>query len=92
MRLIDADALKEKFTGRGDDELDGYDFQEFLDDHVIPVIENAPTIEVESIKRGKWVLNDRHIYECSECGLIPTQEEKDYWHYCPNCGAKMDTP
>lgn len=50
----------------------------------IKITEYAP------VKRGKWVLNDRHIYECSECGLIPTHEEKEYWHYCPDCGARME--
>lgn len=40
------------------------------------------------------------VYTCSACGLStesyvrfdePTMpEDADFWHYCPNCGAKMD--
>jgi rubrerythrin len=34
------------------------------------------------------------VWECSECGhaqilIEGTPKENDY-HYCPNCGAKMD--
>ena len=31
------------------------------------------------------------MWECSECGYdADGADEKPNWHYCPNCGAKMD--
>ena len=63
---------------------------------VIKVIEDAPLIEAESVRHGRWIHTDlaNHWYgkdECSEC----TYHEKDrsdlsHLNYCPNCGAKMD--
>lgn len=46
--------------------------------------------EDREVARGKWVMNERGVYECSVCGRVPTQEEKQYDRYCSYCGAKMD--
>lgn len=80
-RLIDADALIPKGTKVTDDVI-----------AVHNAIKNAPTIEAEPVRHGRWVKRGQEIY-CSECG-----EESGYtWagasrysDYCPNCGAKMD--
>lgn len=53
------------------------------------MIDAQPTADAEPVKHGKWVLNERGVYQC-ECGFVPTMEEKIYYNYCPNCGAKMD--
>lgn len=45
--------------------------------------------EIQRVKHGKWIINERGVYECSVCGRVPTQEQKLYDQYCPNCGAKM---
>ena len=58
-----------------------------------------PTIEAEPVKHGRWTENHHvsfedmlgndvhwYTYTCSECG---GEVMKDF-HYCPNCGAKMD--
>lgn len=39
-------------------------------------------------KRGKWLdyLEEGLKWECSECGSKFTTP----WHYCPNCGARME--
>ena len=59
------------------------------------LVQNAPTIEAEPVRRGRWLTEyGDHIYAglrpmficCSECGMVTAVE----WHYCPNCGAKMD--
>ena len=42
-------------------------------------------------RQGRWVMNERGIYECSVCGLVPTQEQKLYDRYCSYCGARMDS-
>ena len=48
----------------------------------IEAIEQAP-------KRGKWLnyLKEGLKWKCSECGSKYTT----LWHYCPNCGARMET-
>ena len=42
---------------------------------------------VESITGNGW--NEWSVYTCSNCGYIPTGEGKQYWNFCPNCGADM---
>lgn len=56
-------------------------------------IENAPTIEAEPVRHGRWIKKQEkdtfagylYSYKCSECGRIEKCKEP----YC-NCGAKMD--
>ena len=108
MRLIDADALTEViediswynlYTGcmvnAAKDEVGAW--CKAVD--IIAVLNNAPTIEAEPIKHGRW--DDDH--KCTNCGSKALVEEKpDPYHpchlltlfyvdsaYCPNCGAKM---
>ena len=60
------------------------------------VIKSAPTADVQEIKHGKWKLcyEDwrRQIAgdECSACGFQHYGACISHYHYCPNCGAKMD--
>ena len=56
-------------------------------------------IEVEPVRRGRWVLEDIPYTEwyritCSECGedvtsTAPCIGGAVIWDYCPNCGANM---
>ena len=54
---------------------------------------DAPTIEAEPVKHGKWIIKNNIYPVCSECGKL-SDYECDGTHkrslYCPNCGAKMD--
>ena len=47
-------------------------------------------IEYAEVKHGKW----EHNYpRCSNCGhliAVDLSHAKKFYHYCPNCGAKMD--
>lgn len=62
-------------------------------------LSEIPSADVVPVRHGRWesfedVFMDT-CYECSECGLAfyladgGTPQENQY-HYCPNCGAKMD--
>lgn len=62
----------------------------------ITEIENAPAADVQAIKRGKWKLcyEDRRMQiagdECSARGFQHYGACISHYHYCPNCGAKME--
>lgn len=87
MRLIDADALLKKLNEE----------KIIFNADVNYFIMNAPTVEAESVKRGRWIkLEDdynNHLYECSYCHTwtsLPTEEVNDgNIRYCWSCGAKM---
>lgn len=105
-RLIDADALKENLRESYDSLRKIYDglrynseraicggqLTTFLED--IMRIMEAPTIEAEPVKHGRWgqlADNEGWAY-CSECHCCWEWEiiESCNINYCPNCGAKMD--
>lgn len=62
---------------------------------VMKVIEDAPLIEAEPVRYGRWIHTDLAAHwhgkdKCSEC----TYHEKDrsdlsHLNFCPNCGCKM---
>lgn len=67
-------------------------------------IQQVPAADVVEVKHGYWKRTeeplgwqDVTLAECSVCGEgwltddnFSIEEFVDYWHYCPNCGAKMD--
>ena len=83
MRPIDADTLKDKAN-----DTDYMPTGKWLS---LSDLDAALTIEP---KRGKWIniISDpKHLVSedfCSECGQI--RRGYSSWHYCPNCGAKME--
>lgn len=88
MRLIDADRL-----------LQGYEDHDFIDTHVVW---NAPTVDAEPVRHGKWLDSEtfkrpwfrHHIFECSVCrntlDMDGVNAGRGDANYCPNCGARMD--
>ena len=72
-------------------------------DNVAKMIELLPAADVAEVKHGKWLnfYNDFSTAECSECAecfeVSPDEKPKkeffeafkEFYHYCPNCGAKM---
>lgn len=67
----------------------------------VKILKEAPAVDVQEIKRGEWIKYYPEnaldgVYFCSACfkeqdiadGMI-TPLDIGY-HYCPNCGAKMD--
>jgi hypothetical protein len=68
------------------------------------LLRSYSTAEVTKIKHGKWIETQEPLgwcdVDCAECSVcheswIIDEDSSidDYecmWHYCPNCGAKMD--
>ena len=79
MRLIDADALKQKWIFRGEAER-GYREE----------IDSAPTIDAKPVIHGEWrsysPLTD--TFECNQCGY-QVIDESFRTNFCPYCGADM---
>lgn len=87
-RLIDADAFKKE-----NERLLHCDFPYLSETTLEELIDEAPTINAEPVRHGKWMFNPSDAFEamftkpkCSECGF----ESADGGNYCPNCGARMD--
>ncbi len=86
MRLVDADALKDKAN-----DTDYMPTGKWLS---LSDIDATPTID--PVKHGEWHKFDSTYYRCSNCGgwlkydsRSPEYLKIDY-KYCPKCGAKMD--
>ncbi len=100
MRLKDADELLEKTEYLFKDLNSTEDFMGIGYNHgvgdSIAIIKNAPTIEAEPVKHGRWKWHneDGWYYSCSVCGHNAYGNTDNIvsglWAYCPNCGAKMD--
>lgn len=65
-------------------------------------IENAPTIEAEPVRHGRWIECDyKHMEHgiietepnaglcCSECRTAFQKKKMTYKQYCAACGARM---
>ena len=104
MRLIDADNLLELFNRLQN--LIGEYCECFKNESgalsvewscVESAVENAPTIEAEPVRHGRWKfefkLAGSNFYRCSECNrqevLLAKEDVHEYFPYC-HCGAKMD--
>jgi len=59
------------------------------------VLMNAPTVDAVPVVHGRWNCSD-DAYEnavCSVCGwdtVEPWVHIKEWFEFCPHCGAKMD--
>ena len=93
MRLIDADALQRH------KQLEAFGNGQYEDVEIVygNDIDNAPTVEAEPVKHGKWLSDGIDKWRCSVCGtgnnyaydwsVIGTKLQDEY---CPKCGARMD--
>lgn len=55
---------------------------------IMDIIKEAPTIEAEPIRHGKWIYTGFMEVKCNNCGNV--FHELEDTNYCPNCGCKMD--
>ena len=79
MRLIDADALKEKICNNVypiTDFFNSQDYGMFWTGGIEKAIDEAPTIDAEPVIRCK---------DCNFCGEI----DENGWHCCENLGVGM---
>ena len=59
------------------------------------IVYRIPTADVAPVVHGRWIEKEKYsfgiMYDCSLCEnrILDTGHP---WHYCPNCGAKMDEP
>lgn len=104
MRMIDADELKEniskyEFTAPNERYKQGGEC--VLNFYMPKIIDDAPTIDAEPVRHGKWeeISSVRKIGKCnipiSKCvccgfSLCDILNNNGLYNYCPNCGAKMD--
>ena len=55
---------------------------------------NAEAADVQPVRHGRWVkcgkLEGKIVMKCSECEQGITAMFEPKYHYCPNCGARMD--
>ncbi len=103
MRLIDADALVAIFSERGRKYWTEHSYVKAREAGAAQtLVREAPTIEAEPVRHGRWVYDYDGDYEkCTCCGIPDALSRNDYEYrggkirdnnsfYCPNCGAKMD--
>ena len=83
-RLIDANMLYEKATNAYDSTLCDECYSE-----IINLIDEAPTVDAVEVVHGRWEKRNKNIWRCSVCKRGVPYSYTGF-HYCPNCGAKMD--
>lgn len=63
------------------------------------IIAGMPAADVATVVHGRWGESidewfGTDVYTCSKCResyvLVEGTPKQNLWHYCPNCGAKMD--
>lgn len=56
-------------------------------------VSRIPAADVAPVRSGRWVMKDKHIYQCSRCGnyldIRGLNGGRGDANYCPNCGAAM---
>lgn len=93
MRLIDADALKDKVADlytEGEEATEG----DKLINNVIDIIDAEEAIKSQR-PQGEWIYNDYGDgcgnWHCSVCDHMPYYATKymRFLNFCPNCGADL---
>lgn len=88
MRLINADALREKIV----DDCINDNKVEYRASEISRMIDDAPTIPCRIAVGALWLDDDdrfvTHRVHCSICGYDVDAKLKT--NYCPACGSRMD--
>ena len=97
-RLIDADKLEDVLDKHQALYYGDSDYYEGISQGfnlAIYDVKEAPTIDAEPIRHGKWLMSDVYGAYCSECGsaafeITGSRYSKMKTRYCWQCGARMD--
>ena len=96
MRLIDADALIEKFNEKvnmAECLIDARTAERFATFCALSdAVEQMPTVDVAPVVHGRWNPTETpFMNECVDCSICGYRTCWGINHkFCPNCGAKMD--
>jgi rubredoxin len=66
--------------------------QDAIDCLVPEVIADIPTVDVQPIKHGRWVVDEHGYLRCDNCGEVCLRNDIGIYvksWYCPECGADM---
>lgn len=85
MRLIDANELRKEIDKQAYPHKDSTANDIYFS--ILHLLANAPTIDSEPERHGKWIEGADGSCMCSECGKVVRY---NIGYYCPNCGAKME--
>lgn len=84
MRLIDADAFEIEVQHEWENnEISNGEWM-----GIRQWLKDAPTIEAEPIRHGKWIYTGFMEVKCNNCGNV--FHELEDTNYCPACGCHMD--
>ncbi len=84
--------------------IDGKDTAKSMVEFVNHIMD-IPAADVVEVKHGEWLQTKEPLghqdVDCIECSVchdswvidedFDFEFHKQYWNYCPNCGAKMDS-
>lgn len=97
---IEREAAKNAFPRAEADAFENCRYCTCLDSEQIDeILDNIPPADVVAVRHGRWtghdIGNGRLSIDddtCSLCGsrFYQIAETGCVWHYCPNCGARMD--
>lgn len=65
-------------------------------DDTLDYIDSEPAADVSPVRHGVWeyetpTINTYGMLKCSKCGWWTLDQSAcDVYHYCHNCGCKMD--
>ena len=48
--------------------------------------------DVRPVVRGKWKHDKDGLVWCLNCGFGKERSDERAYHFCPNCGARMEGP
>lgn len=94
MRLVNADAIYYKDGKMVLPKVDAVPLEDYKS--MESTVNKLTQALANSEKHGHWLFYEEpdgyYHSECSECGQWCDEDVflKGKWHYCPNCGAKMD--
>ena len=77
-------------------DLDGEWCRDCVINGVLKMVRDAPAADVEPVRHGAWYQcfedwrQQQEGNKCSVCGFEYYGTGIRTFHYCPNCGAKMD--